>query len=93
MKFRYKPPKETKSTLIEVPVKAQWVPWRKASVDTRFAAAVASFGMQLRESAYKGSWDYDMVVATARETMGEDIGGYRAEFVKLVEKAQGLAAE
>ncbi len=76
MKFRYRPLLGSKTTLIEVPVMAQRTPWEQTTADTRFAAAVASFGMQMREFEYKGSRAYEMVPATGGETMGGDIGGY-----------------
>ncbi len=59
----------------------------------RFASAVAQFGMLLRKSEYKGSSSWESVRALARQGMGEDEGGYRAEFLRLVELARTLSGE
>jgi Ca-activated chloride channel family protein len=53
---------------------------------------VAGFGMLLRDSEYKGSASFAQVLELARGAQGPDPGGYRAEFVRLVETAQQLAA-
>ncbi len=58
--------------------------------DFRFAASVASFGMLLRDSKHKGSATYDDVLQVAEGAMGPDAGGYRAGFLDLVRKAQGV---
>jgi len=57
----------------------------------RFSAAVASFGMLLRDSKLKGSANYAGVVDLARKATGEDANGYRAGFVQLVRKAEVIA--
>ncbi|MFC4990663.1 YfbK domain-containing protein [Rubritalea tangerina] len=53
-----------------------------SKVDLNFAAAVALFGMQLRESEYKGNGDLKMVQALAEKGLGNDGKGLRAEFIK-----------
>ena len=62
----------------------------KSSDNFRFSAAVAGFGMLLRDSEFKGTLTYDEVVSLAKEAMGEDKEGYRAEFIKLVRSAQSM---
>ena len=47
--------------------------------------------MLLRDSEYKGSASFAQVLELARGAQGPDSGGYRAEFVRLVETAQPLA--
>ena len=61
-----------------------------ASEDTRFAAAVAAFGMVLRDSGKRGSADLDLVARLASSSLGADRGGYRSELLSLVEKARSL---
>ena len=61
-----------------------------ASTDFRFAAAVASFGMLLRDSAHKGQSSLDAVIDIAERSKGADKTGYREEFVGLVQKARTL---
>lgn len=90
VKLRYKQPRAETSSLIEVPVLDSDRKFEQASEDFRFAAAVASFGMLLRDSLYKGSSSFESVVETARNSFGKDPFGYRAEFVKLVKTAQAL---
>jgi Ca-activated chloride channel family protein len=88
VKLRYKAPDGEESRLIEQP--ALDSP-DESSIDLRFAAAVAGFGMILRESEYCGAdWTLADVLALARGSTGEDAEGYRAEFVRLVEAANSL---
>ncbi len=60
------------------------------STNLRFAAAVATFGMILRDSEYKGNANYDLVMKLATQGQGEDQEGYRGEFMRLVEKSRDL---
>jgi Ca-activated chloride channel family protein len=64
-----------------------------ADHDMRFAAAVASFGMQLRRSQYSGNWTISDVMAVAEDAKGEDEYGLRAEFVELVRTAGELMGQ
>src|SRR5438876_1609157 len=58
--------------------------------DLKFAAAVAEFGMILRDSDYKGNGSLQQVIEWAQQGMGADVNGYRADFIELVRKAQAL---
>jgi hypothetical protein len=60
----------------------------RASADFRFAAAVASFGMILRDSPYKGTATFDSTLAAAEDSIGSDPNGYRREFIQLVQRAR-----
>jgi Ca-activated chloride channel homolog len=62
------------------------------STDLRFAAAVAGFGELLRGGRYQSQWSYDAAAGLARGALGRDTGGWRAEFVRLVQVAEGLGA-
>ena len=86
VKLRYKAPDGEVSKLLEYPVKDDVV--ASPSADFRFAAAVAAFGMVLRDSEHRGSATIDQVLALAREGLGEDREGYRAEFIRLAEKVK-----
>jgi Ca-activated chloride channel family protein len=55
-----------------------------------FAAAVAEFGMLLRESEYKGQATWSSARELARRFRGSDPDGYRAEFIRLVDLAASL---
>lgn len=91
VKFRYKAPDGDVSKLIEHPVLDKQVALAKTSDNFRFAAAVAQFGLLLRESEYKSTASYDNVLNLARKAKGYDEEGYRSEFVRLVESARLLA--
>jgi len=90
VKYRYKHPEEDSSQILSFTVNGSPVDFAAASDNQRFAAAVAAFGMLLRDSQYKGAADWDWITATARGAKGVDAAGDRAEFVKLVELAKML---
>lgn len=84
VKLRYKHPQQDQSRLIVHPVQDRDVMMGQASNNLRFAAAVAEWGMLLRNSRYKGGADFENVLALARDARGEDLDGKRAEFINLV---------
>ncbi len=87
VKVRYKRPDGNTSTLVSVPVAG------RSTVSARhlpFAAAVAEFGMLLRDSPFKADATWADVVRLAKASRSEDPDGYRAEFVRLVELAASL---
>jgi len=90
IKLRYKKPDGEKSKLIVHPLKDRDIVLAKASDNFRFSAAVAAFGMLLRDSEYKGDTTYESVLKLARDGKGKDFFGYRAEFIQLVEKCSLL---
>lgn len=85
LKLRYKEPEGSKSQLITTTVSGKSTVQPGLTSDNfRFAAAVASFGMLLRDSEFKGNATYDQVLELAQSALGNDAEGYRAEFIKLV---------
>jgi Ca-activated chloride channel homolog len=54
--------------------------------DFAFAAAVAEFGMILRNSPYKAQASLDRVLDRATANLGPDVGNHRIEFTGLVRK-------
>jgi Ca-activated chloride channel family protein len=92
VKLRYKRPKGNKSKLIVRAVMDEDVSLRAASDNFRFSAAVAQFGLLLRDSEFKGKASYNNVLRLARGAKGRDYYGYRAEFIKLVETCQLLSS-
>ncbi|HLF83479.1 MAG TPA: VWA domain-containing protein [Blastocatellia bacterium] len=90
VKLRYKAPKEAESAMIARSVMDEDTGAASASENTRFAAAVAEFGMLLRDSKLKGRSSFENCLALARESRGDDPEGYRAEFISLVEKSAEL---
>jgi Ca-activated chloride channel homolog len=91
LKLRYKNPDEETSQLLESAVQDSGRTYQQASRDFKFAAAVASFGMLLRESPYKGDATLSKVLELAQEGKGADRYGYREEFLQLVTVARSLA--
>lgn len=63
----------------------------QASADLRFAAAVAGFGLLLRDSAYRGNLTYDAIIELASGALGDDPNGRRAGFAELVRETKKLA--
>ncbi|MGG9962546.1 vWA domain-containing protein [Ferruginibacter sp. SUN106] len=90
IKLRYKKPTGDESKLIVHPVSDENISIENTSDNFRFSAAVASFGMLLRNSAYKQNTSYEEVIALATNAKGKDINGYRTEFISLVETASAL---
>jgi len=90
VKLRYKKPDGEKSTLMSFPVADPGRKLSQATQDFRFAAAVASFGMILRDSKHKGAYTLEAVLELAGSAKGDDTEGYRAEFLQLVESARKL---
>ena len=88
VKLRHKEPTGERSRLTSVVLED--TPGR-ASADLRFAAAVAAFGMLLRDSDHKGSASWTQVIDLARSAIGPDLEGHRTEFLVLARKAQTLA--
>jgi Ca-activated chloride channel family protein len=87
VKLRYKAPEGSRSRLLERIVPDHVGP---ASEDVRFAAAVAAWGMLLRDSEHRGTATFESVLALAEGAIGADPAGYRREFVELVRKSADI---
>jgi Ca-activated chloride channel family protein len=90
LKMRYKQPEGDVSRKLEWAVTDNGKAFGAASDDFRFAAAVAGFGLLLRNSEYRGDASYDSVAEIAQSSLGKDAHGYRAEFIDLVRRAKEL---
>ena len=93
VKVRWKDPEVARSTLLTVTAFDYGLAFDEASDDLRFAAAVAAFGMVLRDSAYRGEADLPSVLDIARASLGADAEGLRADFLSLAEQALLLREE
>ena len=91
VKLRYKTPQGLLSTLLSQPLTGAALPLEKASADLRFSAAVAEFGMLLRQSEQRGTATYAQAIQLADAARADDADGYRAELVRLIKLAQGLS--
>jgi Ca-activated chloride channel family protein len=92
VKLRYKVPNQTTSQLLTSPVVDRGLKLEDASTNFKFSAAVAEYGMMLRASQYKGKGSFDNVLKLANQSQGEDLDGYRAEFIRLVQRSRSIAA-
>jgi hypothetical protein len=63
---------------------------KAASADFRFAAAVAEFGMALRDSPGRGRSSMNEVIRLASSGRGADPAGERQRFIELAERAKSL---
>jgi Ca-activated chloride channel homolog len=90
LKLRYKDPEGDTSKLLTFPLADSNRPFAEADPDFQFAAAVASFGMQLRQSKWAGKTSLDAVLEMAQAASKSDEFGYRAEFLQIVRGAKEL---
>jgi Ca-activated chloride channel family protein len=90
VKLRHKKPDGETSELTERSLVDNGSKFENASPDLKFAAAVAEFGMLLRDSPYKGKGSFGAVLEWAREGKGRDLAGYRAGFIEMAREAQTL---
>lgn len=81
IKFRYKQPDKDKSKELVHMVSKKL---DKVDADYNFAAAVAMWGMYLRDSRYLNGATKDQIIALADQNRADDTQGYRAEFVRLM---------
>ncbi len=91
VKLRYKEPDGNESKLLSIGVLDNAQPVESASENLKFAAAVAQFGLVLRDSRYKGSSNFDSIRSLANNSIGGDARERRQEFVQLVERARRLS--
>ncbi len=85
VKLRYKEPDGGVSQLLTYPVEDEP---EKMDTNTRFASAVAAFGMLLRDSPHRGDATFEMVWDLASPVA--EAGAYRHGFLHLVEVARAL---
>lgn len=88
VKLRYKQPTGSKSALMEEVVKDG----NSTQLTNNFywSAAVAEFGMLLRDSEFKGKASFNSCAQMAEKARGKDENGYRSEMIGLIRKAESL---
>ena len=94
LKIRYKLPDETSSREITTAIDKgkEYTNIPDAPGECRFAAAVAAFGQLLKDDSHVNQFNYDDVINLARGSIGDDLFGYRTEFLNLVRLAKTAAA-
>ena len=93
LKLRYKDPGGSKSKLIETVVLDNGNELIKSSDNFKFSAAVAAFGMLLRDSEFIMDFTYSDVALLAADATGIDREGYRKEFIRMVESMELMASK
>ena len=90
LRINYKLPTETASRRIELTVTPalEKAAINQVTTEVRFSTAVAAFGQLLRGEPYLKSFGYDEVIALASAARGDDLFGYRSEFINLVRLAK-----
>ncbi|MBK1826628.1 vWA domain-containing protein [Haloferula rosea] len=88
LKLRYKHPEGDKSKLIEKAVKGEAVEVSEADKDFQLAAAVAMFGMKLRNFGELEDFSWDQIAEIARPSLADDPDEQRSEFVKMLKGMQ-----
>jgi Ca-activated chloride channel family protein len=93
VRLRSKPPEGDTSTERRYPAIDEGKDYGDATENTRWAASVAAFGMILRDSPHKGNANLDAVSELATAARGADDGGYRQEFLEMIQKAKALQVQ
>jgi len=88
IKLRYKDPDALTSKVFSKTVGTEIKKAGETTDRFRFSAAVAAFGMILRDSPYRGTATLNDVITMAGGSRGSDTDGYRAEFIRLVQSTR-----
>ena len=91
VKLRYKKPKESRSVEFALAAPFRFGSIADVSTDFRFAAAIAEFGMVLRNAKDKGSSTYDGAISRLATAGDNDPDGRKAELMYLMKTARSLA--
>ncbi|MEL6356861.1 MAG: von Willebrand factor type A domain-containing protein [Bacteroidota bacterium] len=90
LRLRYKKPEGDESRKMTTAIPADLISYGQASLDIRWAAAVAEFAMLLRDSKYKDAANWTTCRNRAIAAQGLDRYGYRNEMVQLIDQASGI---
>lgn len=85
IKFRYKKPDGEKSTEMVDVIANKSETLQNASADFKFSAAVAWFGLKLRDSKLIVSKSSEEIKKLAKLGLVNDTDGYKAEFIRLID--------
>lgn len=88
IKFRYKKPDGDKSIEMVQIINNKSVSLDRASDDFKFSTAVAWFGLKLRDSKLISDKSSEAIAELAQQGMSFDKGGYKAEFIRLIETSE-----
>lgn len=85
IKFRYKKPDGDNSIEMAQVIANKTTAIQLASDDLKFSAAVAWFGLKLRDSKLISNKATKDIITLASQGLSKDPEGYKAEFIRLVE--------
>ena len=88
IKFRYKKPDGEKSIEMIQTIEDKNKSLATTTEDFKFSAAVAWFGLKLRDSKLVPDKNRNEIVKLSKQALSKDPEGYKAEFVRLVEAVQ-----
>lgn len=91
IKLRYKQPDGNISQLIEKPIVDANIPLKKTSDNFRWSAAVAEFGMLLRDSEFISDATFSHCKKLAESAKGKDANGYRRELIDMIDTMRSIA--
>lgn len=90
LKLRYKRLGSEQSTLVEKIVNTTQESPDETSEDQHFASAVALFGLILRDHSSAENSSLADIIQLGKEGLGNDLNGYRAEFIDIVTRLQSV---
>lgn len=90
VKVRYKKPTESKSTKFDIVLANEKNEFKAMDNDFRFATAVASFGMKLRNDKTVDGLRYTDIKNMAKSAKGSDSHDFREEFIELIDFAKQI---
>lgn len=82
--FKYKIPGTESSRSLQLEIKTPPVTIAAASGEMRFATAVTGWGLLMKQSAYKGNLNKQMILELANNAISYDPYGFRKEFTEIV---------
>jgi Ca-activated chloride channel family protein len=88
IKFRYKKPDGDNSIEMVDVIADKAIALQNSSADFKFSAAVAWFGLKLRDSKLISNSNKDAIRSLAKSGIAYDEDGYRSEFIRLVDAVQ-----
>lgn len=88
IKFRHKKPNEDVSKEMVKVIDNTAITLTNTSADYKFAAAVAWFGLKLRDSKLVPNKSTQAIIDLAKQGLQNDTEGYRAEFIRLVQMVE-----
>lgn len=93
MEIKYKTPRDAKNSnyhKLNKEIITSNLSYPNSSETFRFSAAVAAFGLMLRESKFKGDANLELAENLANNAIGADKNGYRADFLQMLQEYKRL---